>query len=163
MNTLLQNLKTIFKANSSILEYFQSRNIEIGRDVIDQLVSYNKFPFIIIDRAREGVGEEFTPTDVGRFSSTSGKQKLRNRIFHVSIYFAVRLRSKESALLGDEGLLEIYNTIMDVIFDNPTVNGRVEKLNESIQVNEAEIYQGETFLGLGREIILTYVTTDEYT
>lgn len=162
VKTLLQNLQTLFKDNVTITEKVDKRNIVIGSDTIDLLVPYKRFPFIIIDESPD-VPEEYRPTDAGRFSSGT-YQKLRSRIFHIVVRIAVRLRDKNTALMGDDsGLLDIYDDVMDVIFQNPTVSGRTESLDQSITIRRAEILDGETFVGLGREINLTYYATDEYT
>jgi hypothetical protein len=161
MKTLLQNLQTLFRADASVTSFVDSRNIRIGSDTIDQLVQNRRFPFVVVDEAPD-VPEVYRPTDVGRWNSRSGPQPLRGRVFNIIVRFAVRIRSKDTALLGDEGILEINDVIMDVIFNNPTVSGRVEQLSEDITVRRAEVYSGNTFLGIAREVNLTYYGTDEY-
>jgi hypothetical protein len=162
MKTLLQNLQALFKADGSIIDQVDERNIVIGSDSIDLLVPVNRFPFIVVDESPD-TSEEFRVTDVGRISSGT-YQKLRARVFHVVVRVAVKLRNKSTALLGEDvGLLDICDNVMDVIFANPKVSGRVESLDEAIIVRRATILDGEVFVGIGREISLTYYTTDEYT
>jgi len=154
MRTLLENLQDLLQSDTVLSSMVDQRNITIGSETIDELVGVRRFPFIVVDRDINS-GEAFFPTD-------AGKGVLRARTFHVSVRIGVRSRSKTTSLMGTTGLLAIYDEVMRVIFSDPTVKGRVERLDENISVNEAEIYIGNTFFGLGREILLTYHTTEEF-
>jgi len=149
MKTLLENMKTLLEEDATLSK--KIRYFGIGEDTLEQLLAYSRFPFVIIDRA-EGVGEEYIPTDA---------KDLRKRLFHVTLKIAVRIRKKETALLGDDGLLAIYSDVMSAVFSDETVGGRVRRLSEEITVEEATIStESGTTLGLGRQINLTYMTEE---
>jgi len=149
MKTLLENMKTLLEEDATLSK--KIRYFGIGEDTLEQLIAYNRFPFVIIDRA-EGVGEEYIPTDA---------KDLRKRLFHVTLKIAVRIRKKETALLGDDGLLAIYSDVMNAVFSDETVGGRVRRLSEEITVEEATIStESGTTLGLGRQMNLTYMTEE---
>ena len=144
----MENLKDLLSSDSTLSSYV--KHFEIGADTIDTLVAYNRFPFVVIDRS-SGVGMEFVTTDV---------YNLRRKYFHVSLRIAVRIRNKETALLGDTGLLQLTDDVLNAVFSDETVGGRVEKLDENITVEEADIVSGGTLLGLARTINLTYKVTE---
>lgn len=161
MKTLLLNLQTMFKDNEAIVNIVEKRNIVIGEINIDTLVPLNRFPFIIVDEAPD-VPEEFVVTDVGRKGGES-YQKLRGRIFHVTVKVAMRNNNKEDVLTGDDGILTLNDLVMDAIFQDERVGGRVERLDQAITVRKGQILFQGVFLGLVREMSLTYHTIDEYT
>lgn len=148
MITLLQNLLTLLEEDSVLKT--KVRHFGIGEDTLEQFVSLKRFPFIIVDRA-EGTGEEFIPSDTGQ---------LRKKLFHITVKIAVRLRKKETALLGDDGLLALYSDVMTAIFSDITVGDRVHDLEQGITVDEADIEEAGTFLGMGRQINLTYMIVE---
>lgn len=148
MKTLFNNLKTLLSSDSTLSGYVKW--FEIGADTIDSLVAYNRFPFVVIDRT-SGTGIEYVPTDIAG---------LRRKHFYIAIRIAVRLRKKETALLGDEGLLQLTEDVLNAVFGDETVGSRVEELSESITVEEAEIVSGGILIGMARSINLTYTITE---
>jgi len=121
VKTLLRNLRTLFQDDMAVKTRVEKRNIRIGKDALDELVAIKRFPFILIDRDM-GIGESFIPTDAGGRVSMSTMQPLRRRIFHIVVRIAIRTRgSKESSLIGGDGLLVFYDEVMNAIFSDVTV------------------------------------------
>jgi hypothetical protein len=148
MKTLLQNLKTILENDTTLQT--KVKHYGIGEDELETMVSLGRFPLIVVDRAT-GLGEEYIPTD---------SKDLRKRLFHVTVKIAVRIRKRETALLGEDGLLTLFDDVMTAIFSDETVSGRVHELEESITVDEASIISQGEFLGFARQINLTYMTVE---
>jgi hypothetical protein len=150
MKTLLQNLKALLEADATLANTVN--HFGIGETDVLENLSLRRFPWVVVDRAT-GIGEEYVPTDT---------EDLRKRVFHITVKLAVRNRKRETALLGDDGLLTLTDNVLNAIFGDETVGGRVRKLQEEITIDEADVIDPDgTVIGMGRQVNLTYMTLEE--